>query len=399
MLHFTANKIVSNTPSYADIWQRAYNSIISLYNNKLDTDIIKKSRQFQYKIDESNPLLKDDRTLTSLNVRDQLTCYGVEFTGLPKKRTILFLLNIGLIVEVSVDKIYLLDLFNRPEIYNNKLDVIESLLKEIIKTADYNKLKNKLAKIFDGLTLNSSNIDILDLDLSCDDKFYPVLIKDYQNDLDKFNLDTLKLLDKDIESFIVDLFNRYFNRNITSITIADISHKEFEDEIYLAKFYDRDPIDGCVIPCCNGNECVLDIDKYGILLTSLDEFIYYTTNTELDYQHFNEIYLNASRIEKIDINEIPLKHNNIHLILGYANAKTFVDNINAQSLYNATSELDKIDCPNKELTKDEFMAKMEKMYDWYLTSNRCLSEEVNYRYNVIEMKLSELGLDSNFNVV
>lgn len=45
------------------------------------------------------------------------------------------------------------------------------------------------------------------------------------------------------------------------------------------------------------------------------------------------------------------------------------------------------------------MAKMEKMYDWYLTSNRCLSEEVNYRYNVIEMKLSELGLNSNFNVV
>ena len=60
MLHFTANKSDSSTPSYADIWQRAYNSIISLYNNKLDTDIIKKSRQFQYKIDESNPLLKDD---------------------------------------------------------------------------------------------------------------------------------------------------------------------------------------------------------------------------------------------------------------------------------------------------------------------------------------------------
>lgn len=396
MLHFTANKSDSSTLSYADIWQRAYNSIISLYNNKLDTDIIKKSRQFQYKIDESNPLLKDDRTLTSLNVREQLTCYGVEFTGFPKKRTILFLLNIGLIVEVSVDKIYLLDLFNRPEIYNNKLDVIKSLLQEIIKTADYNKLKNKLAKIFDGLTLNSSNIEILDLDLSCDDKFYPVLIKDYQKYLNKSNLDTFKSLDKKIEPFIVDLFKKYFNRNVS---ITDISHKELEYEIYLAEFYDRNPIDSCSIPCCNGNECVLDIDKYGVSLTTLNEFIYYTTNTKLDYQHSNKIYLNASEIEEIDIDKTLLEHNTIHLILGYSNARTFINNINAQSLCKATSELGKIDCPNRELTKDEFMVQMEKMYDWYLTSNRCLSEEVNYRYNVIEMKLSELGLDSNFNVV
>lgn len=396
MLHFTANKIDSSTPSYADIWQRAYNSIIRLCHNKLDTDIIKNSRQFQYKIDENNPLLKDDRTLTSINVREQLTCYGVEFTGVPKKRTILFLLNIGLIVELSIDKIYLLDLFNRPEIYNNKLNVIKSLLQEIIKTADYNKLKNKLAKIFDGLTLNSSNIEILDLDLSCDDKFYPVLIKDYQKYLNKSNLDTFKSLDKEIEPFIVDLFNKYFNRNVS---ITDISHKELEYEIYLAEFYDRNPIDSCVIPCCNGNECVLDIDEYGVLLTTLNEFIYYTTNTELDSQHFNKIYLNASKIEEINIDETLLEHNNIHLILGYANAKKFIDNINAQSLYKATSELEKIDCPNRELTKDEFMAHMEKMYEWYLTSNRCLSKEVNYRYDMIKMKLSELGLDSNFNVV
>ena len=396
MLHFTANKSDSNTPSYADIWQRAYNSIIRLYHNKLDTDIIKNSRQFQYKIDESNPLLKDDRTLTSLNVREQLTCYGVEFTGLPKKRTILFLLNIGLIVEVSIDKIYLLDLFNRPEIYNNKFNVIKSLLQEIIKTADYNKLKNKLAKIFDGLTLNSSNIEILDLDLSCDDKFYPVLIKDYQKYLNKSNLDTFKSLDKEIDPFIVGLFKKYFNRNVS---ITDISHKELEYEIYLAEFYDRNPIDSCVIPCCNGNECVLDIDEYGVSLTTLNEFIYYTTNTELEYQHFNKIYLNASEIEEIDIDKTLLEHNTIHLILGYSNARTFINNINAQSLCKATYELGKIDCPNRELTKDEFMVQMEKMYDWYLTSNRCLSEEVNYRYNVIEMKLSELGLDGNFNVV
>lgn len=396
MLHFTANKSDSNTPSYADIWQRAYNSIIRLYHNKLDTDIIKNSRQFQYKIDESNPLLKDDRTLTSLNVREQLTCYGVEFTGLPKKRTILFLLNIGLIVEVSIDKIYLFDLFNRPEIYNNKFNVIKSLLQEIIKTADYNKLKNKLAKIFDGLTLNSSNIEILDLDLSCDDKFYPVLIKDYQKYLNKSNLDTFKSLDKEIDPFIVGLFKKYFNRNVS---ITDISHKELEYEIYLAEFYDRNPIDSCVIPCCNGNECVLDIDEYGVSLTTLNEFIYYTTNTELEYQHFNKIYLNASEIEEIDIDKTLLEHNTIHLILGYSNARTFINNINAQSLCKATYELGKIDCPNRELTKDEFMVQMEKMYDWYLTSNRCLSEEVNYRYNVIEMKLSELGLDGNFNVV
>lgn len=396
MLHFTANKIDSSTPSYADIWQRAYNSIIRLCHNKLDTDIIKNSRQFQYKIDENNPLLKDDRTLTSINVREQLTCYGVEFTGVPKKRTILFLLNIGLIVELSIDKIYLLDLFNRPEIYNNKLDVIKSLLQEIIKTADYNKLKNKLAKIFDGLALNSSNIEILDLDLSCDDKFYPVLIKDYQKYLNKSNLDTFKSLDKEIEPFIVDSFKKYFNRNVS---ITDISHKELEYEIYLAEFYDRNPIDSCAIPCCNGNECVLDIDEYGVLLTTLNEFIYYTTNTELDYQHFNKIYLNASKIEEINIDETLLEHNNIYLILGYANAKKFIDNINAQSLYKATSELEKIDCPNRELTKDEFMAHMEKMYEWYLTSNRCLSKEVNYRYDMIKMKLSELGLDSNFNVV
>ena len=104
-------------------------------------------------------------------------------------------------------------------------------------------------------------------------------------------------------------------------------------------------------------------------------------------------------IEEIDIDKTLLEHNTIHLILGYANAKKFIDNINAQSLYKATSELEKIDCPNRELTKDEFMAHMEKMYEWYLTSNRCLSKEVNYRYDMIKMKLSELGLDSNFNVV
>ena len=147
------------------------------------------------------------------------------------------------------------------------------------------------------------------------------------------------------------------------------------------------------------NEGLFEINEHSVSILSLNEFVYDLTNTELDYQYYNDIYVNNSRIEQINIDEISLKHNNIHLILGYSNAKSFVDNVNAQSLYKASSELEKIKPPEKELTKDEFIAEMGKMYDWYLLSNRTLLKEINYRIESIEMKSSELGLDSNFNVV
>lgn len=396
MSHFTTNKITQNTLSYADIWQRAYNGIIRLYN-KPDTDIKKNTHHFHYKINKNNPLLKDERTLTSYNVRERLSCYGAEFIGLPKNRTVLFLLNIGLIVEISISdaKVRLLDLFNRQEIYNNKFDVIKSTFQEIITSSDDIILKNKLSKIINKLSV-SKNIEIMELDLSCDDKFYPVLIKDYQSSFEKSNLDTFKSLNEKIRPFVTNLFEQYFNRKVK---ITDIPHELYAGNIPLAEFYNRKPIDSCVIPCTNLNECLFEINEHSVSILSLNEFVYDLTNTELDYQYYNDIYVNNSRIEQININEISLKHNNIHLILGYSNAKSFVDNVNAQSLYKASSELEKINPPEKELTKDEFMAEMGKMYDWYLFSNRTLLKEINYRVESIEMKSSELGLDSNFNVV
>lgn len=81
------------------------------------------------------------------------------------------------------------------------------------------------------------------------------------------------------------------------------------------------------------------------------------------------------------------------------NAKQFIDNVNAYSLHNASTELDNLECPDRELSKDEFMGQMEQVYDWYLTSNRCFVKEINDRHEAIKMKLSELGLDSNFNVI
>ena len=68
-------------------------------------------------------------------------------------------------------------------------------------------------------------------------------------------------------------------------------------------------------------------------------------------------------------------------------------------MYKATKELDSLECPDRELSKDEFMSQMEQVYDWYLTSNRCFAKEINDRHDAIQMKLSELGLDSNFNVI
>lgn len=81
------------------------------------------------------------------------------------------------------------------------------------------------------------------------------------------------------------------------------------------------------------------------------------------------------------------------------NAKQFIDNVNAYSLHNASTELDNLECPDRELSKYEFMGQMEQAYDWYLTSNRCFVKEINDRHEAIQMKLSELGLDSNFNVI
>ena len=144
---------------------------------------------------------------------------------------------------------------------------------------------------------------------------------------------------------------------------------------------------------------MFSINKYGISTITLNEFIYGLSNTELDFQYYNDIYLNDSRIKEININDAFLKDKNIHIILGYHNAKQFIDNINAQSLHRTATELDKLECPNKELSKEAFMSQMEQVYDWYLTSNRYFVKEINDRHKAIEMKLSKLGLDSNFNVI
>jgi hypothetical protein len=394
-MYITTIKNNSNLPSYADIWQPVYNGIIRLYS-KPDSEIIKKTRFFKYKTDENNIFFQDDRTLVSYNNHERLTFYGVEFTGLPKNRTILFLLNVGLIVEISRNDVYLLDLFDRQEIYNDRRNILNQAFQEIIKSTNNSKLKKLLIGVMDSRALASSNIDKANLDLSCNDRFYPVLVTDYQKSLEQSNLDKFKALDNKIEPFIVNLFKQYFNRKVT---ISDISYDSFDNSIFLAEFYEKEPIDHCLIPYSGSGEYILNISKYGISSVTLNEFAYDLSNTELDFQYYNDIYLNDSRIKEIDINNEYLKDKNIHIILGYHNAKQFIDNINGQSLYKATKELDSLECPDRELSKDEFMSQMEQVYDWYLTSNRCFAKEINDRHDAIQMKLSELGLDSNFNVI
>ena len=394
-MYISAIKNYPNSPSYSDTWQQAYNGIIRLYN-KPDSEIIKKTCFFHYKTDENNILLQDERTLVSHNNREYLTFYGVEFSGLPKNRTILFLLSVGLIVEISRNDVYLLDLFDRQEIYNNRQDILKQTFQEIIKSTNNSKLKKLLTGVMDGRALASSNIDKVNLDLSCNDRFYPVLVTDYQKSLEQSNLDKFKSLDKKIEPFIVNLFKQYFNRKVT---ISDISYDSFNNSIFLAEFYEKEPIDHCLSPYSGSGEYILNISKYGISTVTLNEFIYDLSNTELNFQYNNDIYLNESRIAEIDINNVYLKDKNIHIILGYHNAKQFIDNINGQSLYKATQKLDNLECPDRELSKDEFMHQMEQVYDWYLTSNRCFVKEINDRHEAIQMKLSELGLDSNFNVI
>lgn len=394
-MYISAIKNYPNSPSYSDTWQQAYNGIIRLYN-KPDSEIIKKTRFFHYKTDENNTFLKDERTLVSHSNREYLTFYGVEFSGLPKNRTILFLLSVGLIVEISRNDVYLLDLFDRQEIYSNRQDILKQTFQEIIKSTNNSKLKKLLTGIMDGRTLASSNIDKVNLDLSYNDRFYPVLVTDYQKSLEQSNLDKFKSLDKKIEPFIVNLFKQYFNRKVT---ISDISYDSFDNSIFLAEFYEKEHIDHCLIPYSGSGEYMLNISKYGISSITLNEFVYDISNTELDFQYYNGIYLNDSQIKEIDINNVYLKDKNIQIILGYHNAKQFIDNINGQSLYKATKELDNLECPDRELSKDEFMSQMEQVYDWYLTSNRCFVKEINDRHDAIQMKLSELGLDSNFNVI
>lgn len=395
-MYISAIKNYPNSPSYSDTWQQAYNGIIRLYN-KPDSEIIKKTRFFHYKTDENSILLQDERTLVSHNNREYLTFYGVEFSGLPKNRTILFLLSVGLIVEISRNDVYLLDLFDRQEIYNNRQDILKQTFQEIIKSTNNSKLKKLLTGVMDGRALASSNIDKVNLDLSCNDRFYSVLVTDYQKSLEQSNLDKFKALDNKIEPFIVNLFKQYFNRKVT---ISDISYDSFNNSIFLAEFYEKERIDHCLIPYDRiGEYMLLNIHKYGISTVTLNEFIYDLSNTELNFQYNNDIYLNESRIAEIDINNVYLKDKNIHIILGYHNAKQFIDNINGQSLYKATQKLDNLECSDRALSKDEFMSQMEQVYDWYLTSNRCFVKEINDRHEAIQMKLSELGLDSNFNVI
>ena len=394
-MYITTIKNNSNLPSYADIWQPVYNGIIRLYN-KPDSEIIKKTRFFKYKTDENHIFFQDDRTLVSHNNREYFTFYGVEFSGLPKNRTILFLLSVGLIVEISRNDVYLLDLFDRQETYNNRQDILKQTFQEIIKSTNNSKLKKLLTGVIDSRTLASSNIDKVNLDLSYNDRFYPVLVTDYQKSLEQSNLDKFKSLDKKIEPFIVNLFKKYFNRKVT---ISDISYDSFDNSIFLAEFYEKEHIDHCLIPYSGSGEYMLNISKYGISSITLNEFVYDISNTELDFQYYNGIYLNDSQIKEIDINNVYLKDKNIQIILGYHNAKQFIDNINGQSLYKATKELDNLECPDRELSKDEFMSQMEQVYDWYLTSNRCFVKEINDRHDAIQMELSELGLDSNFNVI
>lgn len=394
-MYISAIKNYPNSPSYSDTWQRAYNGIIHLYN-KPDSEIIKKTRFFHYKTDENNIFFQDERTLVSHNNREYFTFYGVEFSGLPKNRTILFLLSVGLIVEISRNDVCLLDLFDRQEVYNDRRNILNKAFQEIIKSTNNSKLKKLLTGVMDGRTLTLSNIDKVNLDLSCNDRFYPVLVTDYQKSLEQSNLDKFKSLDKKIEPFIVNLFEQYFNRKVT---ISDISYDSFDNSIFLAEFYEKEPIDHCLIPYSGSGEYILNISKYGISSVTLNEFAYDLSNTELDFQYYNDIYLNDSRIKEIDINNEYLKDKNIHIILGYHNAKQFIDNINGQSLYKATKELDNLERPDRELSKDEFMSQMEQVYDCYLTSNRCFVKEINDRHDAIQMKLSELGLDSNFNVI
>lgn len=394
-MYITAIKNNPNSPSYSDIWRRAYNGIIQLYN-KPDEEIIKKTRSFNYKTGENNVFFKDDRTLVSYNDRERLTFYGIEFSGLPKNRTILFLLNIGLIVEISRNDVCLLDLFDRQEVYNDRHNILNQAFQEIIKSTYNSKFKKLLTGVIGNGLLTSSNINKVNLDLSCDDRFYPVLITDHQKSRKQSNLNKFKSLDKRIEPFVINLFEQHFNRKVT---ITDISHDSFDYAVPLAEFYGREPIDDCLIPYKQSGSYVFRIGKDGISIITLDEFIYELSNGELDSQDYNDIYLNDSRTAEIDIDNMLLEDNDIHLILGYHNAKQFIDNVNAYSLHNASTKLDNLECPDRELSKDEFMSQMEQVYDWYLTSNRCFVKEINDRHEAIQMKLSELGLDSNFNVV
>lgn len=394
-MYITAIKNNPNSPSYSDIWRRAYNGIIRLYN-KPDSEIIKKTRSFNYKTGENNVFFKDDRTLVSYNDRERLTFYGIEFSGLPKNRTILFLLNIGLIVEISRNDVCLLDLFDRQEVYNDRHNILNQAFQEIIKSTYNSKFKKLLTGVMDSGLLTSSNINKVNLDLSCDDRFYPVLVTDCQKSLEQSNLNKFKSLDKKIKPFVINLFEQHFNRKVT---IKDIVHDSFDYAIPLAEFYGREPIDDCLIPYKQSCSYIFRIEKYEISVIPLEDLIYELSDGELDIQYHNDIYLNNFRTAEIDINNILPKYISIYTILGYHNAKQFIDNVNAYSLHNASTKLDKLECPDRELSKDEFMAQMEQVYDWYLTSNRCFVKEINDRHEAIKMKLSELGLDSNFNVI
>lgn len=394
-MYITAIKNNPNSPSYSDIWRRAYNGIIRLYN-KPDDEIIKKTRSFNYKTDENNPFFKDDRTLVSYNDRERLTFYGIEFSVLPKNRTILFLLSVGLIIEISRNDVCLLDLFDRQEVYNDRRNILSQVFQDIIKSTHNSKFKKLLTGVMDNGLLTSSNINKVNLDLSCDDRFYPVLVTDCQKSLEQSNLNKFKSLDKKIKPFVINLFEQHFNRKVK---IKDIVHDSFDYVIPLAEFYGREPIDDCLIPYKQSGSYIFRIEKYEISVIPLEDLIYELSDGELDIQYHNDIYLNNFRTAEIDINNILPKYISIYTILGYHNAKQFIDNVNAYSLHNASTKLDKLECPDRELSKDEFMHQMEQVYDWYLTSNRCFVKEINDRHEAIQMKLSELGLDSNFNVI
>ena len=269
-MYITAIKNNPNSPSYSDIWRRAYNGIIQLYN-KPDEEIIKKTRSFNYKTGENNVFFKDDRTLVSYNDRERLTFYGIEFSGLPKNRTILFLLNIGLIVEISRNDVCLLDLFDRQEVYNDRHNILNQAFQEIIKSTYNSKFKKLLTGVIGNGLLTSSNINKVNLDLSCDDRFYPVLITDHQKSRKQSNLNKFKSLDKRIEPFVINLFEQHFNRKVT---ITDISHDSFDYAVPLAEFYGREPIDDCLIPYKQSGSYVFRIGKDGISIITLDEFIY-----------------------------------------------------------------------------------------------------------------------------
>ena len=67
---------------------------------------------------------------------------------------------------------------------------------------------------------------------------------------------------------------------------------------------EKEPIDHCLIPYSGSGEYMLNISQYGISSITLNEFVYDLSNTELDFQYYNDIYLNDSRIKEIDINSI-----------------------------------------------------------------------------------------------